>query len=151
MKIPSGIRLLVRRCCNAALQSADFKYPCEVSVSFVDNFEIKAMNAEFRNKDMETDVLSFPLFEGGKFTPNAETGIVVLGDVVISIEKAMEQANLFGHSLQREIAFLTVHSMLHLLGFHHEEGGIEEVHMREREETILKQLGQQRGFSYTTD
>jgi probable rRNA maturation factor len=151
VKIPSGTRLLIRRCCNAVLKNENFHHPAEVSVSFVDNAEICRMNKEYRGKDTETDVLSFPLHEGGVYKPNDETGSVTLGDVIISIEKAVEQANLFGHSLQREIAFLTVHSMLHLLGHHHEEGGIQEVHMREREELILKQLGVPRGMSYVPD
>lgn len=151
VKIPSGTRLLVRRCCNAVLKNEEFPYPAEVSVSFVDNDEIKTLNAEHRNKDNDTDVLSFPIYDSGDYKPNPETGAVTLGDIVMSIEKAVEQANLFGHSLQREIAFLTVHSMLHLLGHHHEEGGIQEVHMREREEHILKQLGLPRGRSYVAD
>lgn len=151
VKIPSGTRLLVRRCCNAVLKNENFRYPAEVSVSFADNEEIKKLNAEHRGKDVETDVLSFPIFEKGDYRANEETGTVTLGDIVISIEKAVEQSRLFGHSLQREIAFLTVHSMLHLLGYHHEEGGIQEVHMREREELILKQLGVPRGMSYVAD
>lgn len=151
VKIPTGTRLLVRRCCNAVLENEKFPHPAEISVSFVDNAEIKQINAEYRDKDVETDVLSFPLCEKGDYTPNAENGLVELGDVVISMEKAVEQANMFGHTLSREVAFLTVHSMLHLLGYHHEEGGIQEVHMREREETILKQLGLPRGMSYVAE
>lgn len=151
VKIPTGTRLLVRRCCNAALENESFPYPAEISVSFVDNAEIKRINADYRNKDVETDVLSFPLCEKGNYKPNSENGLVELGDIVISMEKAVEQANMFGHTLSREVAFLTVHSMLHLLGYHHEEGGIQEVHMREREETILKQLGLPRGMSYVAE
>ncbi|MEG0751657.1 MAG: rRNA maturation RNase YbeY [Oscillospiraceae bacterium] len=151
IKIPTGTRLLIRRCCNAVLDNEKFTLPTEISVSFVDNSEIRKINAEYRNKDIETDVLSFPLCEKGCFDPSAGSGSVALGDIVISIEKAVEQANMFGHSLSREIAFLTVHSMLHLLGFHHEEGGIQEVHMREKEETILKQLGLPRGMSYVSE
>ena len=72
----------------------------------------------------------------------------MLGDIVISLEKAMEQAEAYGHSLRREVAFLTVHSMLHLLGYDHENGGMEAVHMREKEETVLTQLGLKRNGSY---
>ncbi len=151
VKIPTGTRLLVRRCCNAVLENEKFDLPAEISVSFVDNAEIQGMNREFRSKDVETDVLSFPLCEKGEYELNAETKSVLLGDIVISIEKAVEQSNLFGHSLSREIAFLTVHSMLHLLGYNHEEGGIQEVHMREREESVLKQLGLPRGMSYVVE
>ncbi|MEG1304780.1 MAG: rRNA maturation RNase YbeY, partial [Oscillospiraceae bacterium] len=119
VKIPSGTRLLIRRCCNAVLKNENFKFPAEISVSFVDNTEIKKINSEYRAKDVETDVLSFPLFNKDEFKLDEGQSSVMIGDVVISIEKAVEQANLFGHSLQREIAFLTVHSMLHLLGYHH--------------------------------
>ncbi len=150
VKIPTGTRLLVRRCCNAVLAFEKFAYPTEISVSFVDNDEIRQINGDYRNKPVETDVLSFPLFEKGEYKITPETGMVTLGDIVISLEKAVEQANMFGHSLNREIAFLTVHSMLHLLGYHHEEGGMQEVHMREKEEAVLRQLGLPRGLSYTT-
>jgi probable rRNA maturation factor len=139
--------MLVRRSCNAVLKTENFGHPAEISVSFVDNAEIKRINAEYRKKDAETDVLSFPLCENGEFTPG-DGGAVILGDVVISVEKAVEQAAAFGHSLQREIAFLTVHSMLHLLGYHHEEGGLQEVHVREKEEAVLRMLGLPRGLSY---
>ena len=141
----------MRRCCNAVLKNESFELPAEISVSFVDNDEIKQINKDFREKDQPTDVLSFPLFEKGEYEADPASGSVMLGDVVISVEKAVEQADMFGHSLQREIAFLTVHSMLHLLGFDHEKGGIEEVHMREREELALKQLGLPRGMSYVND
>ncbi len=151
VKIPSGIRLLVRRCCNAVLKHEDFTIPAEISVSFVDNEEIKQINKDFREKDVPTDVLSFPLFEKGEYAPDPATGTAMLGDIVISVEKAVEQADMYGHTLQREIAFLTVHSMLHLLGYDHEGGGLEEVHMREREEFILKQLGLPRGMSYVNE
>ena len=76
---------------------------------------------------------------------------MLLGDIVISMERAMEQAELYGHALQREVAFLTVHSMLHLLGYDHEQGGLEAVHMREKEEAVLYQLGLPRTVSYTID
>lgn len=151
VKIPSGTRLLVRRCCNAVLANENFPYSAEVGVSFVDNDEIRKLNAEHRGKDAVTDVLSFPIFEDGKYMPNAETGVVTLGDIVLSVEKAVEQAGMYSHTFQREVAYLTVHSMLHLLGHHHEAGGIQEVHMREREEHILKQLGVPRGMSYVAD
>ena len=148
VKIPSGIRLLVRRSCNGVLQLEEFPHPVEISVSFVDNEEIRRINAKHRGKDSETDVLSFPLCDKGDYQACDDKGTVVLGDIVISVEKAMEQAGVFGHSLQREIAFLTVHAMLHLLGYHHEQGGLQQVHVREKEETILRQLGLPRGLSY---
>ena len=82
---------------------------------------------------------------------NPETGAVLLGDIVISLERAVEQAKLYGYSLQREVAFLTVHSMFHLLGYDHEGGGLEAVRMREKEEAALIQLGLPRTVSYSAD
>ncbi|MEG0910121.1 MAG: rRNA maturation RNase YbeY [Ruthenibacterium sp.] len=151
VKVPSGLRILIRRSCNAVLEYEKFGQPAEISVSFVDNAEIAQLNAEYRDKPDATDVLSFPLGENGAYDVNQETGAAMLGDIVISLERAMEQANLYGHSLQREVAFLTVHSMLHLLGYDHEVGGLEAVKMREKEEAALIQLGLPRTVSYSPD
>ncbi len=151
VKVPTGIRLLIRRCCNAVLVNEGFDGSVEVSVRFVDDEEIHALNLQYRNVDRSTDVLSFPLGEDGVYDINYSTGAKMLGDIVISVEHAIEQARTYGHSLQREIGFLTVHSMLHLLGYDHEAGGIEQVRMREKEETILTQLGLKRNSSYYMD
>ena len=151
VKIPSGLRILIRRSCNAVLEFEGFEQPAEISVTFVDNAEIQTLNAQYRGKDMPTDVLSFPLGEDGKYDVDRDTGACLLGDIVISMEKAMEQAELYGHPLQREVAFLTVHSMLHLLGYDHEQGGLAAVKMREKEEAVLIQLGLPRTVSYTAD
>ena len=137
VKIPTGVRLLVRRCCNAVLTFEDFNEPAEISVTFVDDERIHELNREYRNVDRSTDVLSFPLGENGVYDKNPENGACLLGDIVISVETAVRQAETYGHSLQREIGFLTVHSMLHLLGYDHVNGGIEEVRMREKEEHVL--------------
>jgi probable rRNA maturation factor len=150
-KIPTGMRLLIRRCCNAVLTMEEFQGSVEVSVSFVDDQEIRSLNKIYRDKDSATDVLSFPLGENGVYDVNFETGAYMLGDIVISVERAVEQAKLYGHSLQREIAFLTVHSMLHLLGYDHEQGGIEAVRMREKEEMVLAEMGLKRNSSYVMD
>ncbi|MBR1531757.1 MAG: rRNA maturation RNase YbeY [Eubacterium sp.] len=147
-RIPSGIRLLIRRCCHAVLEEEGFADDAEVSVRFVDNETIHELNNQFRNIDRATDVLSFPLGENGVYDTDLTTGAKLLGDIVISIPKAMEQAQEYNHSLQRVIGFLTVHSMLHLLGYDHENGGIEEVHMREKEETVLTKIGLKRDNSY---
>lgn len=150
VKIPSGIRLLIRRCCHAVLISEGFTDNAEVSVSFVSNAEIRSLNKAYRNKDNVTDVLSFPLTsEDGTREIDTETGNVLLGDVVISIETAVRQANMYGHSLSREIGFLTVHSMLHLLGYDHEKSPLDERIMREKEEAVLEKLGISRELSYT--
>ena len=151
VKIPSGLRILIRRSCNAVLEFEGFEQPAEISVTFVDNAEIQTLNAQYRGKDMPTDVLGFPLGEDGKYDVDQDTGACLLGDIVISMEKAMEQAELYGHPLQREVAFLTVHSMLHLLGYDHEQGGLAAVKMREKEEAVLIQLGLPRTVSYTAD
>ena len=149
VKIPSGLRILIRRSCNAVLELEKFEGPAEVSVTFVDNEEIAQLNKQFRNNPNPTAVLSFPLGENGKYDRNNETGAAMLGDIVISVEKAVEQAQLYGHTLQREVAFLTVHSMYHLLGYDHEQGGLDAVHMREKEEDALIKLGLPRTVSYT--
>ena len=105
----------------------------------------------YRNIDRSTDVLSFPLGENGVYDINHDTGAKMLGDIVISIEHAFEQAEKYGHSLEREIGFLTVHSLLHLLGYDHENGGLEAVRMREKEEAALTQIGLKRNGSYYFD
>ena len=150
VKIPTGIRLLVRRCCNAALRLENFTEDAEISVTFVDNDEIRLLNKQHRNIDSATDVLSFPLGENGVYDHN-ESGAAMLGDIVISMPKAVEQAELYGHTLQREVGYLTAHSMFHLLGYDHVNGGVEAVHMREKEETVMTMLGLPRGASYVMD
>ncbi len=140
-KLPSGIRMLVRRACNAVLITEGFLDPAEVNVTFVDDDEIKFLNTEFRNIENSTDVLSFPLGEDGIYDENPENGAKMLGDVVISVDHAVKQADAYGHSMQREIAFLTVHSMLHLLGYDHVNGGLEEMRMCEKQELVLNKLG----------
>lgn len=150
IKIPVGIRLLIRRCCQAVLTTEGFKENAEVSVSFVSNKEIRILNKNYRNKDCSTDVLSFPLMEGDKMERNPETGYVLLGDVVISLETAVKQASNYGHSLEREIGFLTVHSMLHLLGYDHETSSLDERIMREKEESVLEKLGISRDATFVT-
>lgn len=151
VKIPTGVRLLVRRCCTGVLVNEGFDGSAEVSVSFVDDETIRELNARFRSIDASTDVLSFPLGENGVYDANNDTGAKLLGDIVISVPHAVSQAERFGHSLQREIGFLTVHSMLHLLGYDHVDVGLQSVHMREKEEAVLTQLGLKRNASYYMD
>lgn len=149
VRIPTGTRMLVRRCCNAVLRSEKFEGSAEISVSLVDNEEIHSINKQHRNIDKATDVLSFPLGENGEYDINNDTGAKMLGDIIISVETALEQSKEYGHSFQREMAFLTVHSMLHLLGYDHVNGGLEAVRMREKEEYVLAQIGLPRSNSYT--
>lgn len=147
VKIPTGLRMLVRRCCNAVLRLEEFKGSAEISVTFVDNPEIKKLNKQYRNKDAVTDVLSFGMGENGNYDVDPETGAQILGDIVISMEKAAEQADRFDHSLQREVGYLTAHSVLHLLGYDHEDN-MERVRMREKEELVMEQLGLPASTSY---
>lgn len=93
VKIPTGLRMLVRRCCNAVLRLEEFGAPAEISVTFVDNKKIHELNKQYRHKDAPTDVLSFPMGENGVYDINHDTGAKILGDIVISMEKAVEQQN----------------------------------------------------------
>ncbi|MCI5755828.1 MAG: rRNA maturation RNase YbeY, partial [Firmicutes bacterium] len=108
------LRRLVKRAVLAVLDFEDFGRRAEVSVTFTDNEGIHALNREYRNVDRPTDVLSFPLSDGEDYDTDGDA--VLLGDIVISLERAQTQAEEYGHSFEREVAFLTVHSMLHLLG-----------------------------------
>ncbi|MEE0061474.1 MAG: rRNA maturation RNase YbeY [Acutalibacteraceae bacterium] len=150
VKIPTGLRMLVRRCCHAVLQLEEFKGIAEISVTFVDNEEIHKLNLQYREKDMPTDVLSFVMSENGTYDIDPKTGAQILGDVVISMEKAVEQAERYGHSLQREVGYLTAHSVLHLLGYDHMEN-MERIRMREKEEKVMSQLGLPASSSYVRE
>lgn len=129
-EIKSIVKDVIEECLKLEGKSLDV----EVSLSFVDNEEIRELNKEYRNVDSATDVLSFPMDEDsfGLFTP-------LLGDIVISLEKALEQSEEYGHSLIREVAYLTAHSMFHLMGYDHmtEE---EKIVMREKEKEVMKTL-----------
>ena len=151
VKVPTGVRLLIRRCCHAVLDLEGFEGSAEVDVSLVDNPRIHEINLEQRQIDAPTDVLSFPLGEDGIYDQNPATGAYMLGDIVISMEKAKAQAEEFGHTLQREVGYLTVHSMLHLLGYDHVQGGLEAVRMREKEEAVMLSVGLPRGSSYVLE
>lgn len=135
-----ALKRLLHLAVNAALEYEGFDRPAEVSVTLVDNAEIHALNLERRGIDRPTDVLSFPLFD--EDFGNGE--YCALGDIVLSMERAAEQAKEFGHSLEREVAFLTVHSMLHLLGYDHETSEEDEKDMFGRQEVILVNMGLER-------
>lgn len=137
------LKMLVRRAVETTLDYEQYENPIEVSVTFTDNKGIRELNRKFRNIDRPTDVLSFPLFDytGESEEPPVDEFVGMLGDIVISLEQAKKQAEEFGHSFEREAAFLTVHSMLHLLGYDHEAGGDEEADMRRRQREILDRMG----------
>ena len=144
---------LLRRVIPAALEAEGVGFPCEVDVLFTDDAGIHAINLEQRGVDAPTDVLSFPMFDLKPGTPPAPedveadpgAGLVPLGDMVISLERAQAQGEEFGHGTQREVAYLAVHSVLHLLGYDHLDEGPMKAQMRAREEAILEGLGIGRG------
>ena len=138
---------LLRQVIPAALEAQGVDVPWEVDVLFTDDEGIHQINLEQRDVDRPTDVLSFPMFDlrPGEL-PTAEdadpgTGLVPLGDMVLSLERAKAQGKEFGHGTRREVAYLAVHSALHLLGYDHMDEGPMKAQMRAREETILGQLG----------
>ena len=138
------LKMLVREAVVASLKYEGFEHGAEISLTFTDNEGIRTLNRDFRNIDKETDVLSFPLTDySGTALPIDEIN-TSLGDIVISLERADEQAKEFGHSFEREVAFLTVHSMLHLLGYDHVNSEEEDAEMRRRQREILEGMGQVR-------
>lgn len=120
-ELTDEIKETLEKVCLKSLQYEEFNEDCEISLSIVTNDEIHDINKQFRNIDSPTDVLSFPqlTFEEGEEADVNENGEIVLGDIIISIDRAKEQAEEYGHSLKRELAFLSVHSMLHLMGYDH--------------------------------
>ncbi len=139
-KIKAGYntKLLCRHAIEATLDFEDFNVDCEVSITFTDNENIKILNKQYRNIDRETDVLSFPLMDDNicSYMP-----VTMLGDIVVSLEKAKEQGDKFGHGFDRELAFLCIHSTLHLLGYDHETSEADELEMRKRQSAIAEILG----------
>ena len=140
-KISYSLKMLVRRAVLASLDYEGYCNRAEVSLTFTDNEGIKRLNKEFRNIDKETDVLSFPLTDYTGTDMCIDEPEMSLGDIVISLERAAAQAEEFGHSFEREVAFLTVHSMLHLLGYDHVNSEDEELEMRRRQSEILAKMG----------
>ena len=143
-----GAWRVIRRAAAAALAAEGVEQPCAVSVLLTDDPGIRALNGQFRDMDRATDVLSFPMneLEPGRFSPEGcerdeESGLLLLGDMVLSLERTAAQAEEYGHPMQRELAYLTVHSVLHLLGYDHMDEGPMKRQMRAREEYILETLG----------
>lgn len=140
---------IIRRCIHATLQAEGICVPCEINVLVTDDRGIHTINKTSRNIDRPTDVLSFPMFELTAGAPptdwedyqDPDTGLVPLGDMCISLERADKQAQEYGHSLRREVGYLTIHSMLHLLGYDHVDEGPMKKQMRAREEAIANSIG----------
>jgi len=148
VEVPDGVQERIQSVITAALAAERVALPCEISVLLTDDEGIHQINLDMREIDRATDVLSFPMFDLEAGTPpegedylDPETERCPLGDMVISLERAEEQAKEFGHSLERELCYLTVHSVLHLLGYDHMDEGPMKAQMREREEAILGELG----------
>ena len=149
--ISDSRRAFIRKIIRTALASEGVDFPCEVDVLLTDDEAIHRINREMRQVDRSTDVLSFPEFDlhPGQLPTEEDadpgTGLVPLGDMVISMEHVAAQAKEYGHSTRRELAYLVVHSVLHLLGYDHLDEGPQKKQMRAREEAILAELGIARG------
>ena len=144
-----ALTLHLSRCIRAALDAENVNVPCEINVLVTDDEGIRAINRAMRNIDRATDVLSFPMFQ---FTPGAfpqdvsedldpQTGLLPLGDMAISLERAKDQAARFGNTTRREVGYLTIHSVLHLLGYDHERSADEDKLMREKQRAVMHALG----------
>ena len=151
---PFEYKDLLKRCITTALEAEGMALPCEVDVLITDDAGIRQINREQRQIDRATDVLSFPMFQlvpGQPVTMDSDdeaqldiaTGCLPLGDMVLSLERARAQAKEYGHSVERELGYLSVHSVLHLLGYDHMDGedGPMKRQMRAREEAIMEKIG----------
>ncbi len=139
-----AISAIIRTCIEKTLTAESISVPCEINVLITGDKGIQAINKATRDLDKPTDVLSFPMFQLEPGNPpdvwdeyiDPDTGMVPLGDMAISLERAVAQAKEFGHSTRREVGYLTIHSMLHLLGYDHLDEGPQKAQMRNREEAI---------------
>ena len=142
------VAAVIKKCISTTLEAESIFVPCEINVLVTDDMGIQAINKAYRDLDKPTDVLSFPMFQLEAGAPPAdwseyidpETGLCPLGDMAISLERAIAQAKEFGHSSRREVGYLTIHSMLHLLGYDHMDDGPEKAQMRSREEAIAAMI-----------
>ena len=148
--INEGLRAFVRKVIRTALSAEGVDFPCEVDVRITNDTRIHQVNLDMRNVDRPTDVLSFPMFDltpgelPGEEDADPATGLIPLGDVMISMERVQAQAKEYGHSNRRELAYLVVHSVLHLLGYDHLDEGPQKAHMRAREDAVMAELGIER-------
>ena len=142
------ISAIIKKCIASTLDAEGVKVPCEINVLVTNDNGIQAINQACRQIDKPTDVLSFPMFQLEAGNPpedweeymDPETGMCPLGDMAISLERAIAQAKEFGHSTRREVGYLTIHSMLHLLGYDHLDEGPQKAQMRDREEKIAASI-----------
>ena len=147
VKDADSVRELIEKCAKNVLERENIPFDAEIDARVVDAEEIRRLNAEFRDKDAVTDVLSFPMFDyyngapREDLEPDPESGRVMLGDMVLCYTRACEQAEEYGHSAARECGFLTTHSVLHLLGYDLERGEDDTARMRRREKEYLEAIG----------
>ena len=143
-----AIDAIIKKCVETTLQAEGVKVPCEINIMVTNDRGIQAINSASRGIDKPTDVLSFPMFQLEAGNPpedwdaymDPETAMCPLGDMAISLERAIAQAKEFGHSTRREVGYLTIHSMLHLLGYDHLDEGPQKAQMRGREEVIAAMI-----------
>ena len=140
-KVTYKMKMLIRRAILATLEYENVTEDSEVSITFCDDGRIRELNKKFRNIDRSTDVLSFPLFDEESPDNFVSELDCMLGDIVISLERAKAQAEEFGHSYERETAFLAVHSVLHLLGYDHEISEEDDRDMRKRQSDVMEKIG----------
>ena len=144
--ITEGLRAFIRKVIRTALAAEGMELPCEIDVRITNDSGIHEINREMRQVDAPTDVLSFPMFDlmpgelPDEYDADPATGLIPLGDMCLSMERVMAQAKEYGHSNRRELAYLVVHSVLHLLGYDHLDEGEEKAKMRSREEAIMALL-----------
>ena len=141
--VSAELRTLVKAVIYETLEYEDFGRSAEVSVTFVNDAGMRIINQRYRGVDSATDVLSFPIIsdEDGDSDVDSSNGAAMLGDIVISLERARRQAAQYGHSYTREVAFLTVHSVLHLLGYDHLTSEADDADMRRRQDAVLEYMG----------
>ena len=150
-ELPQGAEELLNKVITTALTAQGMTLGCEINVLLTDDEGIQRVNRSMRGIDQATDVLSFPMFDipagslPSQLCSDPDSGLIPLGDMCISVERARAQAEEYGHSLERELSYLAVHSVLHLLGYDHMDEGPQKALMRGREEAILGELGIVRG------
>ena len=142
-KVTAQLKQLLKMCCEKTMEWQGEEGNGQVYITFTSDRLIRQYNSDFRQRDVSTDVLSFPMGENGVYEIDPDTNCYQLGDIVLNLHRAAQQAELFGHTFERECGYLTIHSMLHLLGYDHEDEGEQKRQMRRAEKEILAMCGLQ--------
>lgn len=142
-KVTAQLKQLLKMCCEKTMEWQGEEGNWQVYITFTSDRLIRQYNSDFRQRDVSTDVLSFPMGENGVYEIDPDTNCYQLGDIVLNLHRAAQQAELFGHTFERECGYLTIHSMLHLLGYDHEDEGEQKRQMRRAEKEILAMCGLQ--------